>query len=88
MKVPEEMEFFQGVGFSENLLVLFGATQLIGGALLIFRQTRTAGATIVAVTFCISTIAIFMAGNIGFGFFSILPILMAGIVIKDGIKIS
>ncbi|MCP4302617.1 MAG: hypothetical protein GY783_18695 [Gammaproteobacteria bacterium] len=56
--------------------------QLVAGVLLIFGKTRIIGADILLLTLCISTIIIFMAGKIGFGFFSILPIVMAAIVIK------
>ncbi|MDH3646497.1 MAG: hypothetical protein OER80_06970 [Gammaproteobacteria bacterium] len=89
MQTPQEMEFFQGVmGFSANTIVLFGVAQLAGAALLVFQKTRIVGALILAMTLLISTIIIFMAGKIGFGFFSILPILMAGVVINDSVKAS
>lgn len=83
MLIPGEMSFFKGVGFSESFLVLFGITQLIGSILLVFKKLKKIGAFILAITFCISTICIFLNGTIGFGFFSILPILMAGFIIYD-----
>jgi len=87
MQVPQELEFFQGeMGFSTNAIILFGLAQLAAGVLLVFKKTRTTGADILAVTLCISTVIVFMAGKIGFGLFSIVPIVMAGIVIKQGIR--
>ncbi len=83
MLIPEEMEFFKGVGFSETLLVLFGVTQLIGGILLLFKKLRKLGACILAITFGASTVFIFLSGNIAFGLFSILPILLTGIIIIE-----
>lgn len=84
--LPNEMEFFQGAGFTENILILYGAAQLLGGLLLIFRKTRLEGAIVMIATFAISTVIIFKAGNIGFGFISILPILMASAVIDKAVK--
>ena len=83
MQLQQDMEFFPGeMGFGVNTIILFGVAQLAAGTLLLFGTTRTIGAVILAATLCISTIIIFMAGKIVFGFFSILPIVMVGIVIK------
>ena len=70
------------MGFGANTIILFGMAQLAAGTLLVFGKTRTIGAMILAATLCVSMIIIFMAGKIGFGFFSILPVVMAGFVIK------
>ena len=84
MQIPQEMEFFQDeMGYSANTIILFGVAQLAAGILLVFGKTRTIGAIILATTFCISALIVFMAGKIGFGFFSILPVVMAGIVIRE-----
>ena len=84
MQIPQEMEFFQDeMGYSANTIILFGVTQLAAGILLVFGKTRTTGAIILETTFCISALIVFMAGKIGFGFFSILPVVMAGIVIRE-----
>ena len=81
MQLPEEMEFFQAAGFSSPMILLFGATQLISSVLMIFQKTRRPGAVILAVTFIISTVLIFMGGKIGFGLFSVVPILLLTFVI-------
>lgn len=83
MQLPAEMEFLQGVGFSSNLVILFGLMQIMGGALLVFQKTRTVGAILVVATLSISSITIFMAGKISFGLFSILPVAMAGILLMQ-----
>lgn len=82
MQLPQEIQFFGDAGFGETPVILFGVAQLAGGVLLVFQKVRELGAIIVAVTFCISTVLIFKDGKIAFGFISILPILMLGIVIK------
>lgn len=86
MQIPQEMDFFQGqMGYSANTIILFGAAQLAAGILIVFAKTRATGAILLAATFSISTLIVFMAGKIGFGFFSILPVAMAGIVIREAI---
>lgn len=87
MQLPQEMEFFHGeMGYSVNAIIVFGLVQLAAGMLLVFRTTRTLGAAILAATLLASTAIIFMAGKIGFGLFSMLPIVMAGFVIKVTIR--
>lgn len=88
MQMPQEMEFFQDAGFSETQIILFSVAQLAAGILLVFQKMRMSGAIIMAVTLGISTVLIFVSGKIAFGFFSVLPILMAGIIIKDSAKFT
>ena len=82
MLIPGEMVFFKNAGFSETLLIIFGSIQLISSVFLIFKNSRNLGALVLAMTFCISTVLIFLSGSILFGFFSILPILMIGFVLN------
>ena len=86
MQVPAEVGFFQDAGLSIKLLILLGAVQLAGGILLLFQNVRKTGATIMAVTFLISSIVIFINGTIAFGVFSFLPIVMAFFVIRETSK--
>lgn len=81
--LPQEVEFFGGAGYSNTLIIMYGAAQLAGAVLLIFRKARIAGAATMAVTFAISTIVIFANGNVVFGLVSILPILMAGFILTS-----
>lgn len=83
--VAEEQAFLAGVGFSDSGIILFGITQLAGGVLLIFPGTRLGGAVLLALTLAVSTVTIFLSGKTGFGFFSIVPILMTGVVLWDGL---
>jgi hypothetical protein len=83
MRMPEEVEFFSGAGLNETLLILFGIIQLIGSLLLIPKKFRKNGALILMITFLISTIFIFLSGALGFAIFSMLPIFMTLIIIKD-----
>lgn len=83
MQLPDEVKFFLAAGFSLNLLLLLGASQLVGGVLLLFRNLRIPGALALAITFLVSTIAIFASGNVAFGVFSVVPIVMAFFVIIE-----
>ena len=80
MLQPQELAFFGGAGFSEAMIIAFGLAQLVGGLLLALKKYRKTGAIIMALTFGVSTILIFMSGGLAFALFSILPILMAGLV--------
>jgi len=64
MLMPQDVEFFGKYGFSDPILMLYGAVQLIGGVLLPFKKTRVVGAAIVAVTFLISLLVLILEGNI------------------------
>ncbi len=81
MQMPQEIAFFQGqLGFSSNTIVTFGAVQLIGGLMVVFKKTRLAGSILLGLTLFLSSIAIFMSGNIGFGLVSLIPVIMADVV--------
>lgn len=78
IQMPEEMELFRHAGFSDTLTIFFGVIQVIGGLLLIPGQTRRYGALVMAITFVIATIVVFLKGMVAFGLFSILFIALAG----------
>lgn len=80
MRVPEEVAFFQAAGLSVAMLVALGTLQLLGGVLLIFARVRMPGAAIAALGLAVSTIVIFINGDVGFGLFSLSPLLLAGFV--------
>jgi hypothetical protein len=81
MQLPDEVKFFQDTfqdaGLSLNLMLILGVAQLVGGILLIFEKVRIPGVVLVAVSFFMSSMMIFNSGNIQFGVFSLLPVLMA-----------
>jgi hypothetical protein len=79
--MPQEVEFFGGGGFSSTWIVVYGAAQLVGGILLILAKTRLWGGAVMVFTFGVSTILIFLSGKIGFGLFSLLPVVMSIVAI-------
>ena len=83
MKMPQELEFFQAVGLSEMSLVLFGAAQVCGAVLLVFRRGRLGGAAVSTIMFSASAIMVFITGALGFGAVSLLPALISAWVIWD-----
>jgi len=62
--MQQEVDFFGKYGFSDPILMLYGAVQLVGGILLPFKKTRFIGAAIVAITFIISLLILILEGNI------------------------
>jgi len=88
MQTPQEMEFLQGLGLSPSLTVVFGLIQIVGGILLVPPKTRMLGAVIATAALAVSTILIFVGGNLAFGLFSLLPIAMAGVIIYQSAGIT
>ena len=81
MQSQQEVEFLQGLGLSVFLIVMFGLVQVIGGVLMAPKQTRLPGAVLVALGFIVSTILIFIAGNVAFGLISVIPAALASMII-------
>ena len=88
MQVPEEVEFLQSFDFSISMIVTFGVVQIIAGALLCHSRTRFCGAIISCLAFTISAFLIFVSGNIPFGLFSLLPIILTIFIIYQASKIN
>lgn len=84
--MPQDVEFFGKYGFSNPILIGFGATQLIGGILLPFRKTRFVGATIVAVTFLVSLVLLLLEGNIPVSIVTGVATLLLGVIMKQSWK--
>ena len=80
--MPEDVEFFGRYGFSNPMLIAFGATQLIGGVLMPFRKTRFVGAAIVAITFLVSLVLLLVDGNMPVSILTAVATLLLGIVMK------
>lgn len=80
--MQQEVEFFGRYGFSNPMLVAFGAAQLIGGVLLPFRKTRFTGAAIVASTFLVSLVILVMDGNIPVSVITAIATLLLVVVMK------
>jgi hypothetical protein len=87
LQTPQEMAFFQDqLGLNAEAIMAFGLLQFVAGVMLVFKKTRLVGAALLAVTLLLSTIVIFMAGQIGFAVVSLLPVLMADLVVWLEIK--
>ena len=85
MQTPQEMEFLQGLGLSPALIIVFGLIQISGGLLLVTQKTRIVGAVLATFAFVVSTVLIFVGGNLAFGLFSMLPVgLAAAITYQSG----
>lgn len=81
--MQQDVEFFGKYGFSNPILIAFGATQLIGGLLLPFRKTRFAGAAVVAITFLVSLVLLLLDGNIPVSLVTLLMTILLGVVMKQ-----
>ena len=82
--MQQEAAFFGKYGFTDPLLIAFGAAQLIGGVLLPFNKTRFVGASIVAVTFLVSLVLLLMDGNIPLSAVTLVMTVLAGVIMKQG----
>jgi len=80
--MPEDVEFFGKYGFSNPMLIAFGAAQFIGGVLMPFRRARFVGAAIVAVTFLVSLVLLLMDGNMPVSIATAVAMFLLGIVMK------
>lgn len=86
LRAPQEVTFFGSVGLPENAVLLFGLLQLAGAVLLVFKPTRRLGAALAGLMFLGSAIMVSLSGNIGFAVFSLLPVVLAGFVLKGHSK--
>ena len=80
MEAPQEVEFLQSFGFSRMLIMVYGVVQIIGGVLLAFLKTIKLGAIITILAFLLSSVLIFISGNLIFGLVSLLPVLLTCVI--------
>lgn len=80
--MQQDVEFFGKYGFSDPILVVYGAIQLIGGVLLAFKKTRIVGAAVVAITFLVSLVVLLLEGNIPVSIATFVAIALVGVVAK------
>jgi hypothetical protein len=81
--MQQDVEFFGRYGFTNPILIAFGATQLIGGVMLPFMKTRFFGAAIVATTFLVSLVLLVWEGNIPVAVVTAAATLLLGVVMKQ-----
>ena len=81
--MPDDVDFFGRYGFSNAILMAYGATQVAGGVLLPFRKTRFLGAAILAITFLVSLVVLVMDGNVPVSIATMVATLLLGMVMKQ-----
>jgi len=84
--MPQDVEFFGKYGFTNAILITYGAIQLIGGIMMIIRKTRFIGAVIVAITFLISAVVLFMEENIPVTIITFIAVALLGLVMKQSLN--
>lgn len=82
VQMPEEMALFANAGFEDRYTIFFGLLQIIGGMLLLPSKTRRIGAGMMAATFIVATIVVFINQMIAFGLFSLLFIVLGAYFFK------
>ncbi len=88
MQAEQEMQFLQNFGLSSGLIIAFGVAQIVGGVLLIPPKTRMGGAVLAALALGVSTILIFVSGNLVFGFISTIPFALACLIVYQSARTS
>lgn len=86
MLLEQEVATFSEYGFSNTLLMAFGIAQLLGGLLLIFPGSRLAGMVIVALTFIVSALVLFLSNNIIMACITIFVVLALAVVTKKSLN--
>ncbi|MEM7128671.1 MAG: hypothetical protein AAF702_20220 [Chloroflexota bacterium] len=72
-----DVEIFANLGFSYGATVAFGVVQAVAALMMAVPQTLQFGAIILAISFVIATIGLFVSGMFTFGIVSVLFIGMA-----------
>jgi uncharacterized membrane protein len=87
--VPQSIDLFlQQAGLNTTMIVVLGVVQLASGLFLLHPKTRLWAAIALAITLIVSSASIFMAGRPDLGWYSLVPIAMAGIVIRQSMAPS
>jgi hypothetical protein len=82
--VPGNMDLFlQQAGFSSTMILAMGVVQLASGLFLLHPKTRLWAAIALTATLVASTVSIFVAGRADLAWYSIIPIIMAGLAIRQ-----
>ena len=83
MLMQQDVDFFGQYGFTNPILIGFGIIQLVGGVMLVPPRTRVNGASMVAVTFLISAMVLFMAGAVPIALVTLFCTGLLGYVIQQ-----
>ena len=85
--VPQNVDLFlQQAGFNTTMILALGVVQLASGLFLLHPKTRLWAAIALALTLIASSASIFMAGRPDLGWYSLVPVAMAGIVIWQSVS--
>ena len=84
--MQQDVEFFGKYGFSNSILIAYGAVQLLGGILLALPKSRIIGAALVAITFLISAVVLVLEGNIPVTIVTLICVLLLGVIIKQSLN--
>ncbi|MFT6267142.1 MAG: hypothetical protein ACJAWS_003309 [Oleiphilaceae bacterium] len=82
MLMQQDVAFFGAYGFTHSTLIIYGIIQLTGDFLLALRKTRALGALVVAITFTISWVMLFILGNVLISIITLICIVLLGFVNK------
>lgn len=82
MNVPQEAAFFETLNIDLVYMTILGAVQIAAAIFLVFYKTRNLGAILAAAAFLVSAGMILKTGQMSFGLFSLLPVLLALYIIK------
>jgi len=83
MLMPQDVEFFGKYGFTNTLLMAFGALQVVGGILLLLPKTRLVGAMLIAITFLISAAILLVEKNYIVAGITVLVVVLLAVVVKQ-----
>lgn len=86
MLMPQDVEFFGKYGFTNPILVFYGAIQVIGGTLLAFPKTRIYGAFAIAGTFLVSLMLLILAGNAAVAAITLVCIVFLALIVKQSLN--
>ena len=82
---PQDVAFFAQYGFTNPILIAYGAIQLLGGVLLTLSKTRIIGVVLVATTFLISAVILIMAGNMPMAAITLIFVMLLGLIMKQSL---
>ena len=88
MQTEQEMVFLQSFGLNSVLIVAFGMIQIAGGVLLVPSKTRMLGAVLASSAFLVSTILIFVGGDLEFGLLSTVPIALTCAIFYQSARVT
>jgi uncharacterized membrane protein YphA (DoxX/SURF4 family) len=84
--MPQDVQFFGEFGFTNPALIAFGALQVLGSVLLAIPRSRIWGAALIAVTFLVSAVLLFMGGSLPVAFITMACVVLLGFVAQQSRK--